>query len=186
MSTSLYRPDIEPRAWIGCLTCYNAGDLIGDWHAAAEAADVTVEGLHAGSGIDFADRGCEELWVFDHENIPERGGMDPARAAAWGERIGEVPNWQRPAFLAWVATGAHVVDADGLPVIGDFEERYAGEWVDFRDFADHLVDEIGILDGASEEATRYFDYDSYARDLAYDYTTATCEDGGGIHVFRTL
>lgn len=185
MGTSLYRTDIEPRAWIGCLACYNAGDLIGDWYAAAEAADVTVAGLHAGSGIDTIARGCEELWVFDHENIPERGEMDPARAAAWGARIDAVDTWRRGAFLAWVRTGMHVVDADGLPVISDFEERYCGEWTSFREYADNLVDELGILDGASEGARMYFDYDAYADDLIHDYTTATCEDGG-IFVFRNL
>lgn len=185
MGTSLYRPDIEPRAWIGCLACYNAGDLVGDWHSAAEAADVTVAGLHAGSGIDIIERGCEELWVFDHEHIPEKGEMDPQRAAAWGARIAEVPAWQRPAFLAWIATGAHVVDGDDLPVISDFEERYAGEWNTFREFADHSVDETGILDGASDEAQRYFDYAAFADDLVHDYTTATCDDGG-IFVFRNL
>ncbi|MDK8768961.1 antirestriction protein ArdA [Corynebacterium freneyi] len=186
MSASLYRPDIEPRAWIGCLACYNHGDLVGDWYAAAEAADVTVEGLHAGSGIDHRVRGCEEMWVFDHEHIPVRGEMDPLRAAAWGARIAEVPECQRPAFLAWVRTGMHVVDADDLPVISDFEERYCGEWINFRDYSDHLVDELGILDGASEEAARYFDYDSFADDLIHDYTTATCGDGGGVYVFRNL
>lgn len=185
MSTSLYRPDIEPRAWIGCLACYNHGDLVGDWYAAAEAADVTVAGLHAGSGIDFVERGCEELWVFDHEHIPEKGEMDPARAAAWGERIDAVPAWQRAAFLAWTRTGSHIVDADDLPVISDFEERYCGEWTHFQEYADHLVDETNILDGASEEAQRYFNYDAYARDLAHSYTTATCDDGG-VYIFRTL
>lgn len=185
MGTSLYRPDIEARAWIGCLTCYNEGDLVGDWYSAAEAADVSVAGLHTDTDIDFADRGCEELWVFDHEHIPEKGEMVPLRAAAWGERIDAVDAWQRPAFLAWIATGAHVVDSDDLPIISAFEEHYAGEWVNFRDFADHLVDELGILDGASDTAARYFDYDSFADDLAHDYVTATCEDGG-IHVFRTL
>lgn len=185
MSTSLYRPDIEARAWIGCLSCYNAGDLIGDWYSATEAADVTVAGLHAGSGIDITARGCEELWVFDHENTPERGEMDPARAAAWGARIAEVDTWQRPAFLAWTCTGAHVVDADDLPTVDGFQERYCGEWTHFREFADNHVDETGILDGASETARRYFDYDSFADDLAHDYITATCDDGG-IFVFRAL
>lgn len=184
--TSLYRPTtIEPRAWIGCLSCYAHGDLVGDWYAAAEAADVTVAGLHADTGIDHRVRGCEELWVFDHEHIPVRGEMDPLRAAAWGRRIADVPEWQRAAFLAWVHTDAHVVDADDLPVISDFEERYCGEWVDFRDFADHLVDETGILDGASDEARRYFDCDSFADDLIHDYTAATCDDGG-VYIFRNL
>ena len=185
MSTSLYRPDIEARAWIGCLACYNHGDLVGDWYASTEAADVTAAGLYAGSDIDFIERGCEELWVFDHEFIPERGEMDPQRAAAWGERIAEIPAWQRPAFLAWTRTGMHVVDSDDLPIVADFTERYCGEWAIFREYADDHVDETGILDGASETARRYFDYDAYADDLIHDFTTATCDDGG-IFVFRNL
>ena len=86
------------------------------------------------------------------------------------------------------ATGAaltHVVDADDLPTVDDFQERYCGEWTHFREFADNHVDETGILDGASETARRYFDYDSFADDLAHDYITATCDDGG-IFVFRAL
>lgn len=70
-------------------------------------------------------------------------------------------------------------------MIADFEERYCGEWTTFREYADHLVDETNVLDGASEDAIRYFNYDAYARDLAHAYTTATCDDGG-IYVFRTL
>ena len=185
MGTPLYRPDIEACAWIGCLTCYNEGDLVGDWYSAAEAADVSAAGLHTDTDIDFADRGCEELWVFDHEFIPEKGEMDPLRAAAWGERIAEVDTWQRPAFLAWIATGAHVVDGDDLPTVDDFQERFCGEWTSFREYADDHVESAGILDGASETARRYFDYDSFADDLAHDYITATCEDGG-VYVFRLL
>ena len=70
-----------PRAWIGCLACYNAGRLVGDWFDAVTADEVTTYDVHsAHSRADSHD----ELWVMDHENIPVKGEMRPADAAAWG------------------------------------------------------------------------------------------------------
>ena len=31
------RTTTEPAVWIGCLACYNAGRLTGDWYQATEA-----------------------------------------------------------------------------------------------------------------------------------------------------
>lgn len=33
--------DTTPRVWVGCLACYNAGRLVGDWHDASDADEVT-------------------------------------------------------------------------------------------------------------------------------------------------
>ena len=177
---------IEPRAWIGCLTCHNHGDIVGDWYAATEAADVTIAGVHTGHDVNHRIRGCDELWVFDHEHIPVRGEMDPLRAAEWGARITEVPAEQRAAFIAWARTDDRVLDAENLPSISAFNERYRGTWETFRDYAEHLVEKLGVLDGVSDEARRYFDYDAYAHDISYDYTTIACDDGDSIHIFRDL
>ena len=45
----------EPMAWIGCLACHNAGNLVGHWYPATEAADVTVADLHAGTDVPYSD-----------------------------------------------------------------------------------------------------------------------------------
>ena len=67
--------DTTPRAWIGCLACYNEGRLVGDWYDAINADEVTTYDLHgAHSRADSHD----ELWVMDHENIPVSGEMSPA------------------------------------------------------------------------------------------------------------
>jgi hypothetical protein len=54
-----------PRAWVGCLGCYNAGDLSGRWLDDPDeirnyrcSRPVTIYNSH------------EELWVFDHEHMP--------------------------------------------------------------------------------------------------------------------
>lgn len=177
---------IKPRAWIGCLTCYNHGDLVGNWFPATKAAGATIAGVHADHDVNHRIRGCDELWVFDHEHIPVRGEMDPLRAAEWGARITEVPAEQRAAFIAWARTDHRVLDAENLPVISAFNERYCGTWETFLEYAEHLVEKLGVLDGASDEARRYFDYDAYAHDISYDYTTIACDDGDGIHIFRDI
>ena len=72
-----------PRAWVGCLQCYNSGDLVGEWFDASEAADVTLDVLHLEHPLQ---EGCEELWCFDVDGIPVNEEMSPLEAANWGNQ----------------------------------------------------------------------------------------------------
>ncbi len=176
--------DATPRAWIGCLACYNSGYLVGHWFDAATANEVTLADVHEGSGLDCAE--CEELWVFDHENLPVRGELDPLAAAAWGRCLAEVDEHLRPALCAWVESGDYVAEGTGdLPSVSDFEERYCGAWENFREYAENLADDIGLLADVPEEIARYFDWQAWSRDLAMDYSTYD-DPEGGVFVFRVL
>jgi antirestriction protein len=170
----------EPAVWIGCLACYNAGRLVGEWVDAVDAADVTPEAIH---GHPTAH---EELWVMDTDGLPISREMSPAEAGEWGAVLAEVDEWQRDALAAWVASGDYVAEGRGdLPSLPDFEERYAGEWDSFRDYAENLADDIGLLQDVPDTLTAYFNWDVWIRDLAYDYTTHPAP-GGGVFVFRSL
>lgn len=184
MTTTSPATDTTPRVWLGCMHHYNSGYLVGAWFDAERADEVTVADVHEGSGLSYAE--CEEIWGYDHENIPVSGEMSPADAAAWGSALGEVDKHLRPALLAWVRSGNYVAEGNtDLPCIPDFLERYCGEWADFKDYAQQLADDIGLLDGVAEEIARYFDWDAWTRDLAFDYTTEDNPDGG-VYVFRNL
>ncbi|WP_422114734.1 antirestriction protein ArdA [Brachybacterium sp. UNK5269] len=173
-----------PRVWICCLHCYNDGALVGEWYDAIDADEVTVAKVHTRSARDHSQ--CEELWVMDHENIPVSGEMDLLMAAEWGRALTSVPEHQQEALFAWVKSGSYVAEGTGdLPSLPDFEERYEGEWCSWREYADHLLEEGGLLDGVSDEVRRYIDYDQWARDLLFDYTVEHCDDGG-VFVFRDL
>ena len=133
--------DTTPRAWIGCLACYNEG-----------------------SGFDYAE--CEELWVMDHENIPVRGELDPLTAAEWGRVYTEVGPEHWPALCAWVESGDYVAEGTGdLPSISDFEERYQGHWDTFAEYAENLADvpeEIArYFDWSAWTRDLAFDYSTY-------------------------
>lgn len=196
----------SPAVWLGCLACYNGGDLVGAWMAPDEAADVTTEELHriaAGPDgripMDVATH--EELWVMDHEHTPLTGEFGPLECRVIADAFEAVGADDWPAYLAYAATGT---SADQVPDASEFREAYAGEFDSFRDYADELADEtLGVpatpcsgemwtdamrqVGAAMEFAVRYFDYDAHARDLLLGGDMST-EDapGGGVFVFRAI
>lgn len=176
--TAMTATDTTPRVWIGCLACYNAGRLVGDWHDASDADEVTTADVHG------RDSSHDELWCFDLENIPVRREMSPSEAAEWGRVFYEVDEHQRAALYAWVAGGDYVSEgAGGLPSASDFEERYAGHWDSFDDYARQLADDIGLLSDVPEGIASYFDWQSWTRDLKFDYTVVDADSG--VYVFRS-
>lgn len=175
--------DTAPRIWVACLHCYNSGRLVGDWFEAPEAESIDLAAVHAGSGS--LSVGCEELWVMDHENIPVPGEMGLAEAAEWGEVYEEVGEALWPALFAWVESGNYTSVGNCLASTLDFEERYCGQWEGFDDFAAQLAEDTGLMDGWPEEAQRYFNWESWTRDLLFDHTVIPAPDGG-VFVFRDL
>lgn len=177
--------DTTARAWIGCLACYNAGRLVGEWFDAEDADTITLADVHGDPGR--VRRGCEELWVMDHENIPVDGEMSPHEAAEWARVILSVPEHLRGALRAWVASECYVVEGTGdLPSVTDFEERFCGTWASFRDYAENLAEEAGLIpEDAPQELVRYFNWDVWTRDLEHDYTVVRA-DSLSVYVFRDL
>lgn len=179
--------DTAPRVWVGCLHCYNSGRLVGHWFDATEAEEIDLAAVHKGAGRLTA--ACEELWVMDHEFVPQRGEFGLLEAAQWGACFEEVGPEQWPALCAWVDSGAHVVEGHGpIPSISDFEERYCGHWSSFKEYAEQLADDTGLQQDWPEEAVRYFNWESWTRDLEFDYTVVDAPRwlGGGVYVFRDL
>lgn len=169
-----------PTVWVGCLACYNSGRLIGEWVPAIDADDVTPEDIHGRTTAH------EELWVMDTDGLPISREMSPDEAAEWGAMLSEVEEWQRDALAAWVASGDYVAEGRGdLSSLPDFEERFAGEWASFAEYAESLADDIGLMDEVPDGVAAYFDWAAWTRDLAYDYTTASAPNGG-VFVFRSL
>ncbi len=170
MSTKM--ETLEPKVWVGCLACYNNGDLRGEWMDAADGPDwkcpvVDENGPH------------EEFWVMDYEGF---GGMldgecSPTTAAKLAATLDSVPEFERAAFAAWVGEGC----GDSDDYLG-FADHYRGEWGSFRDYAED--DAALLLEGVDETVARYFDYAAYARDLESDYTVLDAEEGKGkVYVF---
>ncbi len=177
---------LQTRVWIGCLACYAAGDLVGNWYPATDADSVTTEALH-----QDASQPChgdhDELWVMDHEHLPIQGECSPHVATAWAsllDELDELDEWERLPFNAWVRDAStYWCDGDGLPSLNDFRDAYAGEWESLSDYAADLLDQTGELELIPERLRGYFDLDAFSRDLAYDLDiVAGC--GGCVWIFN--
>lgn len=175
--------DRTPRVWIGCLACYNSGSLVGEWFDAEDASSVEPKEIHAGT-VEVESH--EELWCFDVENIPLSREMSLQEATSWGEILTAVPQDNRDALDAWVKSGEYIAEGKGdLPAVADFEERFAGEWDSFSDFAHELADEIGLLSEVPVVLESYFNWEAWTRDLNFDYWTENSPNGG-VFVFRLM
>lgn len=129
----------DVRVWVGCLACYNAGRLIGEWRDAVDASDYECpSGRH------------EEYWIMDHEIPGVDGEMDPATAVRWGEVWAGVEEHQAEAFAAWLSY-AGIKDPEDATVAA-FEDAYEGEWESPEAHAWELLESCGI----STDAPAYF------------------------------
>ncbi len=178
----------EMRVWIGCLACYNAGDLVGEWFPADEAGEVSRGDVHRNVSAPAAIMRMildthEEMWVMDHEGLPVSGEMSPHEAQAWADLMGEVDDDERPAFAAYIDALGHNDPADISA--DDFREAYSGEWDSREDFAQDLAEEMGAIPTDYSWPASYVDWERAARDLFMDYTDAPAP-GGRIYVFRGM
>lgn len=71
---------------------------------------------------------------------------------------------------------AEVIDAylDNMGTYGgvdisNIEDAYFGEFDDFTNFAEHLMNETGELESIPESLRYYFDFEAYGRDLSHDF-----------------
>lgn len=180
----------KPAVWVGCLACYNGGDLVGRWVDGVEADTVTVESLHTEHKVTPHPLDMhEELWCMDHEGFGGllTGECAPVDAQRLAEAIRGIEADGHPvaAVAAWLSdTGETLSEWDG-PTAQAFEDAYAGEWDDIEAYAADYIESTGEVDSGTL-AGRYFDVAAFARDLVLggDVWTSPA-DGGGVYVFHS-
>ena len=178
----------EPSVWLGCLACYNAGRLVGEWMSPDIAATATPEEVHARP----ADRAYmerdrregygehEELWVMDHECVPLTGEFGPLECQAIADAYDAVGADEWDAYLAYAGLG---IASDPIPDADDFREAYSGEWDSEEDYAYDLAEELGAVPAEHSWPASYIDWEAATRDLFMDYSSER-SPGGGVFVFR--
>ena len=172
-----------PRAWVGCLGCYNGGELVGKWLDADECGDLIAAGLarsgvyYNGTPAEFCKR-CrsDEFWVFDHEGLPDGvldGECSPLHfaeiATAW-----ELVN-DPEMVAAFLSDRGETVTAENLPeLIEQAEERYTG-YATVTEYAEGYLEDSGLLAEVPESLRYYIDTDSFARDLVLGGDVSECD-----------
>lgn len=166
-----------PRIYVASLSDYNAGRLHGRWIDADQSAD----DIQAEIGAMLAESRepiAEEWAIHDYDNF---GGLHLSEYESIEHvaDLGAAIAANGPAFAAY----AEHVGADQADV-GGFDEAYCGEWDSFTEYVEDYVDQTGMLDGVNELVSRYFDVDSFARDLLLDSFYTAPAPAHGVYVFR--
>lgn len=165
-----------PRVYIADLAAYNEGKLVGEWIDLSDYND----GSEVMEKIDEllkkfskkAGETREEYAVHDYENFSANLYSEYMSEESFDKVI--------KSYNVSKTTG---IPADVIATIvreyspDDIEEwineHYEGEFNSDTDLAYHYVEQLGGVDGLGKDtAERYFDYESFGRDLAInDYNS---------------
>ncbi len=118
---------------------------------------------------------AEEWAIHDYDGFPD---------------MGEYPNLDDVAAYVELVEDNDSIDADDMKAImGDFQtveeaaealrDSFSGIYSTFRDYADEAADEMISCRDAKPDSilARYFDYEAFARDLAFDMRVIDCPSG---------
>lgn len=105
----------------------------------------------------------EEWIVCDFENIPSRYVGEYSIDAEWFDYVEarEMSHLDSEAFDAGVALGLQ---------LDNISDNYIGHFNCTTDLAHDYVDGTGMLDDIPSPICLYFNYESFGRDLALDYS----------------
>lgn len=154
---------------------YNEGELIGEW-VKLPITDEELEKVFERIGINEE---YEEYFITDFESdfgysVNEYDNLDELNEVA--EKIENLDEDQGEIVKALIHDLGYTVD-DGDYVI----------WTDcdnMTDVAYQMVEEYGYLNNIPENIARYFDYESYGRDLGIEGTFIFMDNGDCIEVIR--
>ncbi|MGE3263127.1 MAG: antirestriction protein ArdA [Bacteriovoracia bacterium] len=170
------------RIYVACLASYNAGTLFGKWidaNQSAEEIHADISAMLRGS----PEAGAEEWAVHDYEGFGEISlseWPDIFRVSTLARLLEE----HGDAFSLWYT------NQDGQNVdLEEVEEKFLEQWQGAHDskeaFADYLLDSTGQLSELPEFARRYFNFESYARDLELSGDYSFVRANGQVYAFSS-
>jgi hypothetical protein len=76
-------------------------------------------------------------------------------------KIDDVAEYERDILKAWLSNG---MDFD----LDEMRECYIGEYATDEDMAQEYIESTGLLSDVPDYLARYFDLESYARDMMFE------------------
>lgn len=163
------------KVYITNLGKYNEGYLIGEWlelpATENEIADV-LERIGISEEPDENGNYYEETFITDYETdiegltVGEYDNLDELNDIA--EQTDGLQDYELIALQAFLEEGYSIENA--LEAIADGEYAIYSNCHDMTDVAYEVVGELDYLHGVPENIARYFDYESFGRDLDFEGT----------------
>lgn len=146
---------------------YNEGELVGEW-VELPVSQEELQKVFERIGINEE---YEEYFITDYEcdlyEVGEYENLDTLNEIA--ERIEELDEEESKVVKALMSElGCTLDETIGKVNSGDYRIYYDCD--DMADVAYQVVEECGYLDNVPDDVARYFDYESFGRDLSIERT----------------
>ena len=160
---------------------YNEGELVGEW-VQLPISNEELQEVFERIGIDGKE--YEEYFITDYEcdfyEIGEYENIDTLNEIA--EKIDNLDEEQEQVVKVLMSECGY--DLDGAiekAESGDY--RFYTDCDNMTDVAYVVVEECGYLDNVPENISRYFDYESFGRDLGIEGSFHFLDNGDCIEIF---
>ena len=154
------------KIFVGSLGAYNNGEIVGGW-LEPNSFDSYQSFIKEIENLCNFDKYGDEWMIQDYDGLPSEIGEYPDLIEVYDlcHALKDIDDSLAEAYLEYMKDSFEI-DTNGLL---NAESNFVGIYDSFNDFSDSYADEI--LDCTEDNfITRYFDYESFARDLEYDYT----------------
>ena len=148
------------KIYVASLEAYNQGRMIGDWLTPSDYED--FESFN--NAIEVATEYADEVAVHDYDGI-NMSNEYPDFEKLYHFCHALQDSWlDNEVIIAYAEDTGKELDNE---LIADAENNYVGTYSSFQEYADDFADEQ--LHNTDDFLKSYFDYESFARDLEYDY-----------------
>ena len=150
----------NPSIYVGTYNKYNNGNIQGAWLDLTDYPD--AEDFYKACKELHADEHDPEIMFQDFENFPKSLYSESGNIDAIYEYID---------FLKSTHLSIEAVEAGfelGIP-LDELEDAYYGQFDSVTDLAHEYIESTGLLQGVPETIARYFDFEAFGRDLAFDF-----------------
>jgi len=149
------------KIYVASLEAYNQGRMVGDWITPKDY--LSFEKFN--NAIQVATEYADEVAVHDYEGINLNNEYPDFEALYYFCQALEDSWLDDEAIIAY---GEDTGEELNTELIANAEGSYVGTYSSFQEYADEWADEQ--LRDTDDFLTNYFDYESHARDLEYDFT----------------
>ena len=141
---------------------YNEGELVGEWVEFPLSQEELQEVFdHIGINEEYeeyfiTDYECDLYEVGEYENIDKLNDI--------AERIEKLDGEERNVVKALIQKLDYTLD-EAIEKVNNGDYRIYYDCDDMEDVAYQVVEECGYLENVPDDVARYFDYESFGREL---------------------
>ena len=155
------------KIYVASLEAYNAGEMVGNWVTPIDYEDYDKFRW----AIMDATKNADEVAVHDYEGIDLDNEYPDFEDLYYFCQALEDSWLDNEAIIAYAENTGEELDNE---LIADAENSYVGTFSSFQEYAEDYADEL--IHSTDDFLKSYFDYESFARDLEYDYMVCDVSD----------